>query len=183
VSDLRPSVRMLLARGLKRRCPMCGRGRAFEGFYRMRDRCPQCGYAFEREEGYWVGAVIMNFVFVEAWFALLFVTIVVCDGAGHPVGSAADRCHRDERHPARHPVPVLKNTLDGARSSFPSPPNGGVTYRLCLLGRKMRLSHKPEIRRVSETRALFQACDLRVCKLLDFEQQPQITTEKAKTGL
>jgi uncharacterized protein (DUF983 family) len=55
---------------------MCGRGRAFEGFYRMRDRCPQCGYAFEREEGYWVGAVIMNFVFVEAWFALLFVTIV-----------------------------------------------------------------------------------------------------------
>jgi uncharacterized protein (DUF983 family) len=67
---------MLLARGLKRRCPMCGRGRAFNGFYRMRDRCPQCGYIFEREEGYWVGAVIMNFVFVEAWFALLFVTIV-----------------------------------------------------------------------------------------------------------
>jgi hypothetical protein len=34
------------------------------------------------------------------------------------------------------------------------------------------LSHKPGIRpHLSETRALFQACDLRVCKPVDFEQQ------------
>jgi len=45
-------------------------------FFRIRDRCPNCDYLFEREEGYWVGAVIMNFVFVETWFAILFLTIV-----------------------------------------------------------------------------------------------------------
>jgi uncharacterized protein (DUF983 family) len=115
---------------------MCGRGRAFNGFYRMRDRCPQCGYIFEREEGYWVGAVIMNFVFVEAWFALLFVTIVFATAPDIPwvplliVAIVTNGI-----------LPVIlypySNVVDGARSSFPSPPNGGVTSRLCLPGRKI----------------------------------------------
>lgn len=76
MGDRRPSLRILLARGVRKRCPLCGKGRAFASFFRIRERCPHCRYLFEREEGYWVGAVIMNFVFVEAWFAVLFITVV-----------------------------------------------------------------------------------------------------------
>lgn len=76
MSDRHAGLGTLLGRGLKKRCPQCGRGRAFQSFFKMREECTNCGYVFEREEGYWVGAVIMNFVFVEVWFAVLFVFVV-----------------------------------------------------------------------------------------------------------
>ena len=33
----------------------------FGGFGRMIDRCPACGYVFEREGGYWLGAMYVNY--------------------------------------------------------------------------------------------------------------------------
>ena len=62
-----------LGRGLVMRCPTCGGGDLFVSFYRLRDRCLQCGTAFEREEGYWVGAMIVLIGATEVLFALWFV--------------------------------------------------------------------------------------------------------------
>jgi Protein of unknown function (DUF983) len=39
----------------------------------MVDRCPKCGIVFEREDGYWVSAIIVNTAATEAVFALLFI--------------------------------------------------------------------------------------------------------------
>lgn len=39
----------------------------------MTTSCPRCGRVFEREEGYWVMAVVVNLAFVETIFAILFV--------------------------------------------------------------------------------------------------------------
>ena len=39
--------------------------------------CDECGYSYEREEGYWVGALIMNIAFAEACFAALFAAVVL----------------------------------------------------------------------------------------------------------
>jgi len=66
-----------LMRGLRRRCPRCGEGKAFESYYRMRDSCSVCGYTFEREEGYWTGAMIVNIAACEAWFFVLFVGVLI----------------------------------------------------------------------------------------------------------
>lgn len=33
----------------------------FVGFGKMRDRCPSCHYVFEREGGYWLGAMYVNY--------------------------------------------------------------------------------------------------------------------------
>ncbi|MFP5297907.1 MAG: DUF983 domain-containing protein [Actinomycetota bacterium] len=63
----------MLVRGFRRRCPRCGRGGAFEGYFKLRDACPSCGYRFYREEGYWTGAMIMNIAACEIWFFFLFV--------------------------------------------------------------------------------------------------------------
>jgi Protein of unknown function (DUF983) len=38
--------------------------------------CPRCGLRFEREEGYWTGAMAMNFVLTGTVFAVVFVTLV-----------------------------------------------------------------------------------------------------------
>ncbi len=39
----------------------------------MADDCPRCGHHFEREEGYWVSAIIVNTAATEALFAIFFV--------------------------------------------------------------------------------------------------------------
>lgn len=51
----------MLLRGVRLHCPRCGDGRLFTGFFTMRDRCSQCGYAFEQEQGYFVGAIYINY--------------------------------------------------------------------------------------------------------------------------
>jgi uncharacterized protein (DUF983 family) len=47
-----------IGRGLRRRCPRCGRAPIFEGFIVVRDRCESCGFLFEERSGdtwgFWV---------------------------------------------------------------------------------------------------------------------------------
>lgn len=59
----------LLGRGLRKRCPRCGSGGIFSSRNRIRGSCPTCGVRFEREEGYWVGAMIINMVATVAVLA------------------------------------------------------------------------------------------------------------------
>lgn len=39
----------------------------------MVERCPGCGLRFEREEGYWVGAMIVNIAVAELAFLVVLV--------------------------------------------------------------------------------------------------------------
>ena len=67
----------LIGRGIRRRCPNCGGGHVFQGWFALKDRCPTCGYSFSREEGYWVSAIIVNTAVIEGLFLLLFIAIVI----------------------------------------------------------------------------------------------------------
>ncbi len=49
----------------------------FRTWWRMLAACSVCGYSYEREEGYWVGALIINLAVAELCFALLFAVVVV----------------------------------------------------------------------------------------------------------
>ena len=51
----------VLLRGVRLRCPRCGDGRLFSGFFAMHDQCSQCRYVFEQEQGYFVGAIYINY--------------------------------------------------------------------------------------------------------------------------
>jgi uncharacterized protein (DUF983 family) len=63
----------LLRRGLLKRCAICGARGLFHGWFRMRSHCPRCGTKFEREAGFFVGALFVNFGLTEvvmfAWLA------------------------------------------------------------------------------------------------------------------
>lgn len=63
----------MLTRALRRRCPVCGFKPVFDGWFALKPRCPGCNFSFEREEGYWVGALIANIAAAEGFFALLLV--------------------------------------------------------------------------------------------------------------
>ena len=43
------------------RCPRCVEGALFQGLFSMRARCAVCDLMFEREPGYFVGAIYINY--------------------------------------------------------------------------------------------------------------------------
>ena len=51
----------IFAKGLRLRCPRCGEGRMFTGMFKMRSECGSCSFKFEREAGYFVGAMYINY--------------------------------------------------------------------------------------------------------------------------
>ena len=63
--DGRPFLKTL-ARGAALRCPVCGRARVFQSPFRVRHHCPACLALFQREEGFFVGAIMINVVTTEA---------------------------------------------------------------------------------------------------------------------
>jgi uncharacterized protein (DUF983 family) len=71
-------ARMIL-RGAAKRCASCGQGHLFTGWFRMAPNCPACGYRFEREEGFFLGAYVMNLVIAQLLVVLLAIvpTIVL----------------------------------------------------------------------------------------------------------
>ena len=61
-------VVLFLSRALRLRCPACG-GPAFLSWFSMRETCTICGLRFEREEGYFTGAMAVNLIVAELVFA------------------------------------------------------------------------------------------------------------------
>ena len=43
------------------RCPRCLKGRVWRGFVSMNPTCPECGFIFERESGYFAGAMVVSY--------------------------------------------------------------------------------------------------------------------------
>lgn len=55
-------LRARLAAGMAGRCPRCGRGQIFRGRFAMNPECPSCGLQFEREPGYFTGAMYVSYI-------------------------------------------------------------------------------------------------------------------------
>jgi len=43
-------------------CPRCRQGRIFRGWLAMYEACPFCGLQFNREQGYYVGAMYVSYL-------------------------------------------------------------------------------------------------------------------------
>lgn len=66
----RVSLVEMLHRACALRCPRCGVGKLFSGWFAMHETCAECGLRYEREPGYFVGAIYVNYA----------VTAVACLG-------------------------------------------------------------------------------------------------------
>ena len=66
VSKVGRPVFKTLARGARLCCPACGRRSVFRAPFHVRPSCPACGTVFQREEGFFVGAIMLNVVTTEA---------------------------------------------------------------------------------------------------------------------
>jgi uncharacterized protein (DUF983 family) len=52
---------LLVARSLLLRCPGCGEGELFAGWFSMHERCSACGKSFEPEKGFYLGSIYFNY--------------------------------------------------------------------------------------------------------------------------
>jgi len=74
-----------LASMLGQRCPRCREGRIFRysifrGFPKMCQRCSVCDLKFQREEGYFLGAMYISFGLALVIIALISVLLWVITG-------------------------------------------------------------------------------------------------------
>jgi len=69
-SAVRPMPETLLLRALRLRCPRCGRGKLFKGWFRMHDHCPECDLLINRTGGYYLGSIYINYG-VTVWITTI----------------------------------------------------------------------------------------------------------------
>lgn len=75
----------MFARALGRRCPRCGSGGIFRGWFHLRVRCPGCGYRFEREAGFFLGAFTINLIVTLGALFLVLISAVLFGAAQEAV--------------------------------------------------------------------------------------------------
>lgn len=58
----RPGTRFIqcAGRSMVRHCPYCGGGGIFKGWFTLKERCPHCNVLYEPEDGYLLGAYVIN---------------------------------------------------------------------------------------------------------------------------
>jgi uncharacterized protein (DUF983 family) len=74
-----PGAIRAFLRGATRRCPRCGSGNLFEGWFKIRTRCRRCGLRLEREEGGFLGAMTINYVATAVVFLIVMIVWLVVD--------------------------------------------------------------------------------------------------------
>lgn len=87
----RTSILRRLGAIVRQRCPRCLEGRVFRGTIAMNDTCPQCGYVFLKEQGYFQGAMYLSYgmgvliMFALAGLFSLFTRLEVALAIAVPV--------------------------------------------------------------------------------------------------
>jgi uncharacterized protein (DUF983 family) len=76
---------LLAWRGWTKSCPKCGNRGIFQRWFTLRHSCPSCGFVFEREEGYWTGAMGANIIATELVFVAGLITALVITWPSPPL--------------------------------------------------------------------------------------------------
>lgn len=68
----------MIGYGLRLRCPRCGVGPLYRKPFGMYANCRHCGLKFEREQGYFIGAMYINYAATVAIAVPGFFLLDVC---------------------------------------------------------------------------------------------------------
>jgi uncharacterized protein (DUF983 family) len=71
----------MVGRASLRRCPRCGGQGWFEGWFAKGTRCRTCGYRYDRQPGFMLGALTMNIIVT---FGLLAAVLLVGSILSYP---------------------------------------------------------------------------------------------------
>jgi uncharacterized protein (DUF983 family) len=66
---------VLIARALRLRCPACGEGKTFRGWFTMVDECSVCGRKFQRGPGFFLGSIYFNYGVTAVLVIVMYFSI------------------------------------------------------------------------------------------------------------
>jgi hypothetical protein len=86
----------------------------------MTSECPHCGHHYERESGYWIGAMIINMGVTEALFGVVLAAVVLASWPEVPwVGLLAVGAAMNRRPLRPRAAPGLRREYAGSGGAFP----------------------------------------------------------------
>jgi uncharacterized protein (DUF983 family) len=65
-----------MLRCLRLRCPVCGDSLIIQSPFKIRHHCPKCSALYQREEGFFVGALTINVVTTELIILVLYLACI-----------------------------------------------------------------------------------------------------------
>jgi len=83
------TTRTIIARGLTSRCPNCGGRTLFGRWLKVNKQCRICGLRFEREEGFLLGAIVINYTITTVLLLAPLSVIVFKQLISVPLAMAA----------------------------------------------------------------------------------------------
>ena len=69
----------IMRRSCRLRCPVCGGGKLFHGWFRMHAMCEKCGLKYQRAPGYFLGAIYFNYGVTALLVVLLYFSLYFAD--------------------------------------------------------------------------------------------------------
>lgn len=63
----------VMLRCLRLRCPVCGDSLIIRSPFKIRHHCPKCGALYQREDGFFVGALTINVITTELIILVLYL--------------------------------------------------------------------------------------------------------------
>ena len=60
---------------VRQRCPRCLRGPIYRGWIEMHERCPVCDLLYEREPGYFIGAMYVSYGMATVLIGLVMLLL------------------------------------------------------------------------------------------------------------
>lgn len=72
----------LVGRAMRLACPLCGQGGLFRNWFVMHERCPHCGVKYEREPGFFLGSIYINYGLTALIATIVYPVLLI--GWGWP---------------------------------------------------------------------------------------------------
>jgi uncharacterized protein (DUF983 family) len=73
----RPPITRTLLRCLRLHCPVCGQSSIVQRPFKIKHHCPMCNALFMREEGFFVGAILINVIATEIVILKIYLICLV----------------------------------------------------------------------------------------------------------
>jgi uncharacterized protein (DUF983 family) len=70
------TIGLTIWRSIKLQCPVCGQASIVKRPFNLKHRCDSCGVIFKREEGFFVGAIMVNVVATEVIIVAIYLACI-----------------------------------------------------------------------------------------------------------
>lgn len=77
----------LVWRAIRLRCPLCGAGRLYASWFKMRPECPVCQAKFEREAGFFLGSIYFNYGLTAVIATIVYLVLFFLRLDSHPLAT------------------------------------------------------------------------------------------------